>query len=73
MGLDPQNVFRKTPSKMTATHKKRKTNKKCKKDIEYLANLINDINQKMSHIIDQLSDMYAAIDVIDDFMKYSRN
>jgi len=58
---------------MTAVYKKHRTRKKCNKDIACLANLISDINQKMSHIIDQLRDLYAAIEVIDSFSQYRRD
>lgn len=54
-------------------NEKYKTNKKWKKDIDYLATIVSDINKKMNHIIGQLRDMYSAIGIINDFKKYSKD
>jgi len=54
---------------MTA-HKKRKIGKKRNKSIACLVNLTSDINQKISHIIDQLRDIRNAVEIIDGSSKY---
>lgn len=58
---------------MTATNKKSNAKEKCRDDINSLAGIVSDINQKVSQITEQLSDIHASIDAFNDSVRYGRD
>ena len=58
---------------MTTINKKSNAKEKGRDDISSLAEIVSDINQKVSQITDQLSDIHAAMDAFNDSVRYGRD
>ena len=50
-----------------------KENLEWKKDLKSLTDIVEDINQKMNHIVEQTKQIYFALSCLDDIRKYRTN